>query len=95
MSNKMLEFVLKKMPEIQAEAVKKIKELAHSGLETGEAKKSELDKYIVDFINKAIDVYDIPIVPDFVVDPAIKNLVEVYIPQITQAMFDALEDKLD
>ena len=95
MTNKVLEFILAKMPEIQKEAVIKIKELALSGLETGEAKKAELDKHIIDFIDKAIDAYDIPIVPDVLVDPAIKKLVAQYIPAITQQVFDTLEDKLD
>lgn len=95
MNNKAVEFILAKMPEIQKEAVAKIKQLALSGLKSGEAKKAELDKHIIDFIDKSIDVYDIPVIPDFVVDPALKKLVAKYIPEITQQVFNTLEDKLD
>ena len=94
MTNKVVEFLLKKMPEIQKAAVAKIKELALSGLETGEAKKAVLDEYIVSFIDKAIDAYDIPFAPDALIDPAIKKLVAQYVPAITQQIFDTLEDKI-
>jgi hypothetical protein len=93
--NKAMEFILAKMPEVQKQAVAKIKELAKSGIEKGEEKKDELDKFIINFLDSAIDAYDMPMLPDAIIDPSIKKLVALYVPQITQAIFDTLEDKLD
>ena len=95
MTNKVLEFILSKLPEVQKLAVEKIKELAKSGIEKGEEKKAELDAYIINFLDTAIDAYDMPMLPDAIIDPSIKKLVALYIPQITQAIFDTLNDKLE
>lgn len=93
MSNKVLEFILSKFPEIQEFTANKIQEIENSmvGAE-GQEKKNELDKQAIAYVSGLIIAWDIPQVPNIIennlLDPAVIKIFEMYIPQITQVIYN-------
>lgn len=93
MVTKFAEFILSHFQEWGELAEAKIKELADTQL-LNEEKKAQLDAFIIEKVNEWIDAYDLPVLPDAVVDPLLKKVVEKYVPEINQYLFDLGRAKL-
>lgn len=95
MTNKLTEFFLAHFPQIIEMAKDKIEELEKSmtGAE-GQAKKEALDAFMLDKIAELIRNWDIPQVPNIIennyLDPATIKMVEIYLPKITQGVYNTL-----
>lgn len=101
-----IEFLFGKFPQIQEFAADKIQELENNMVGVkGQEKKAELDKQAIVYVSNLIITWDIPQVPNIIenniLDPAIIKIIEIYLPQITQTIYNIgltgikkLEDKL-
>lgn len=89
-----VQIVLKGLFKVQDVAEQKIKELAKSELNNTE-KKAQLDAFIVEFIQTNI-IQPINFLGfDMIVEPRIKELLEKYIPENTQKIYDLMKNKFD
>lgn len=93
MNNKVLEFMLKNFPEIQVFVAGKIQEIEDTMVGAkGLEKKTELDRQAIAYVSGLIIAWDIPQVPNIIenniLDPAVIKTIELYLPQITQVIYD-------
>ncbi len=93
MTNKLTQFLLEHFPQIIEKTKYEIQQIENSMVgKDGKIKKAELDKRIIDYISDLIKKCDIPQVPniieDNILDPASIKLIEIYLPKITQGIYD-------
>lgn len=89
-----VQIVLKGLFKVQEIAEQKIKELASAELNNAE-KKAQLDEFVIEFIQTNI-VQPINFLGfDMIVEPKIKELLEKYIPENTQKIFDLMKNKFE
>jgi len=93
MANKVLAFILEKMPQIQEFCAGEIEEIENTMTGAkGQVKKAELDRQAIAYVSGLIIAWDIPQVPNIIenniLDPAVINMFEMYLPQITQIIYN-------
>lgn len=91
--NKAIEFLFEHFPEIAEETRKQMQSVEETMTgEEGKEKKKEVDNRIIDFSANLIRQWDIPQVPNFIEDPFLDPMtikaLEIYIPQLTQGLYD-------